>query len=382
MKKNIKGGEHTRRTRETESTENTESKESAKKTGETKKIKGTGKADKTEKRGITKDIGKAAGENPAEKAEENAGEPTERRYDDSLWKETLSRFFIPMLEAVLPEMAQEVDTSSSVTFLDKELQRLARYSKKYPGGPPDSGRFVDMLADVPLLSGEHAWILLHAEVQGSGGCEEFPLRMHRYRCLLESRYNRPVAGLAFLTEPLPTAHTRGFYRWERFGSEVIYKYPAFKIYEGDEEALQKSHNPFHLAQYAALQAWKHRRQDARKLMYMKTMLDILDERGWSHEEKAGLLWFIEGIMHINDGHLWEEWEHELDHRKEETSMYISLMERKGVEKGVKKGVEKGMKKKELHMARRMLQAGESEAKILFYTEITPEELEELRRENG
>jgi hypothetical protein len=75
-------------------------------------------------------------------------------------------------------------------------------------------------------------------------------------------------------------------------------------------------------------------------------------------------------------------------------MYISLMERKGVEKGVKKGVkigeekgvkigvEKGMKKKELDMARKMLQAGESEAKILFYTEITPEELEELRRENG
>ena len=83
-------------------------------------------------------------------------------------------------------------------------------------------------------------------------------------------------------------------------------------------------------------------------------------------------------------------------------MYISLMERKGVEKGVKKGMkigeekgvkigvekgvkigeEKGMKKEKIDMARRMLQAGESEAKILFYTEITPEELEELRRENG
>jgi hypothetical protein len=30
----------------------------------------------------------------------------------------------------------------------------------------------------------------------------------------------------------------------------------------------------------------------------------------------------------------------------------------------------------------MLRAGESQEKILFYTEITPEELEELRRENG
>ncbi len=48
-------------------------------------------------------------------------------------------------------------------------------------------------------------------------------------------------------------------------------------------------------------------------------------------------------------------------------------------KGVKKGEEKGMKKKELHMARRMLQAGESQEKILFYTQITPEELEELRK---
>jgi hypothetical protein len=56
-------------------------------------------------------------------------------------------------------------------------------------------------------------------------------------------------------------------------------------------------------------------------------------------------------------------------------MYISLMERKGVEKGVKKGVEK----EKLDMARRMLQAGESQEKILFYTRITPGELEDLRK---
>ncbi|HOO63861.1 MAG TPA: hypothetical protein PK364_08055 [Synergistaceae bacterium] len=314
----------------------------------------------------------------------------EKRYDDSLWKDILSRFFVPMLQVVLPEMAREVDMGRPVTFLDKELRRLARYTRKYPGGAPDSGRFVDMLADVPLLSGEHAWILLHAEVQGSGGHEDFSLRMHRYRCLLESRYNRSVAGLAFLTEPLPVAQAGGRYSWERFGSKVTYEYPTFKIYEGDEEILQQSENPFDLAHYAAMQAWKHRRRDARKLLYMKTMLNILDERGWNHEKKAWLLWFIEGIMHIDDDNVWEEWEHELDHRKEEASMYISLMERKGmkkgVEKGIEKGIEKGMKKgvekEKLNMARRMLEAGESEDKILLYTRITPEELRELREKRN
>jgi hypothetical protein len=33
---------------------------------------------------------------------------------------------------------------------------------------------------------------------------------------------------------------------------------------------------------------------------MKLLLAELDKRGWSHEAKMALLWFIEGVMHIAD----------------------------------------------------------------------------------
>jgi len=49
-------------------------------------------------------------------------------------------------------------------------------------------------------------------------------------------------------------------------------------------------------------------------------------------------------------------------------MYVSLMERKGIQKG------------KIAMARKMLVAGEPDDKILSYAEITSEQLDQIRRE--
>ena len=110
-----------------------------------------------------------------------AEDDSEKRSDDTLWKEILSGFFHDALRSVLPEMAEAVDPLRPIRFLDAELRRLARFTRRYSETPPDGRRFVDILADVPLKKGDNAWILLHAEVQGRGGKEDFPLRMHRYR---------------------------------------------------------------------------------------------------------------------------------------------------------------------------------------------------------
>ena len=203
-------------------------------------------------------------------------ENIERRRDDSLWKELLTRFFIPMLSSVLPDLAKDIDPCRPVFFLDKELRRLARFTRSSEGGEPDGNRFVDLLADVPLLGGSDAWILLHAEVQGRGGDEDFSLRMHRYRGLLEGRYRRPVIALALLIEPLSELVSGGRYSWEGYGTRVSYEFPVFRIYEGDEERLKWSENPFDLAHLAGLRAWRSRGNEARKLDYLKEMLRLLD----------------------------------------------------------------------------------------------------------
>ena len=259
---------------------------------------------------------------------------------------------------------------------------------------------MDLLAQVPLLSGEEPWILLHTEVQGRGGNEDFPLRMHRYRGLLEGRYRRPVIALALLIEPLSKAQSSGVYRWEGYGTRVSYEFPVFRIYEGDEEALKASENPFDWAHLAGLRAWKSRGCEARKLDYLKEMLELLDERGWSHADKAQLLVFMEGVIHLTEDESsreYEEWEEELERAREAGRMYVSIMERKGIEKGRAEGIQlgeargiqlgraegeakgrvEGEIKGRTETARNLLRMGMEPAKVAEATSLTLEEVDAL-----
>lgn len=323
--------------------------------------------------------------------EKDGGEP---RHDDLLWKDLLARFFVPMLRSVLPDLAHDIDDKRDVVFLDKELRRLARFTRRPEGGEPDGNRFVDLLADVPLRSGENAWILLHAEVQGRGGNEDFPLRMHRYRGLLEGRYRRPVIALALLIEPLSKPQSSGVYHWEGYGTRVSYEFPVFRIYEGDEEALKKSENPFDWAHLAGLRAWKSRGSEARKLDYLKEMLELLDERGWPHADKAQLLVFMEGVIHLTEDESsreYEEWESALEQAKEAGRMYVSIMERKGIEKGRTEGIQlgeargiqrgrtEGIQLGRTETARNLLRMGLDLTQIAEATGLPLEEIQALKK---
>ena len=331
---------------------------------------------------------------PANTEEKGGGEP---RHDDLLWKDLLARFFVPMLRSLLPELAKDIDDKRDVIFLDKELRRLARFTRRPEGEEPDGNRFVDLLADVPLRFGENAWILLHAEVQGRGGNEDFPLRMHRYRGLLEGRYRRPVIALALLIEPLSKAQSSGVYRWEGYGTRVSYEFPVFRIYEGNEEVLKASENPFDWAHLAGLRAWRSRGSEARKLDYLKEMLELLDDRGWSHDEKAQLLTFMEGVIHLTEDESsreYEEWENTLEQAKEAGCMYVSIMERKGIKKGIQlgrtegiqlgrtEGIQLGEIRGRTETARKLLQMGLEPARVAEAASLTLEEVYTLQSQAG
>jgi len=196
------------------------------------------------------------------------------RFDDSLWKNLLTEFFVPMLHAVLPEMVPFLDSSRPVRFLDKELRRMAKYALHY------------------------------------------------------------------------------------------------------EKALAESPNPFDLAHLAALKAWKSRKSDRLKLGYMKEILDLLDERGWTHHQKAQLLTFMEGVMHLNEEDAvqeYEEWEEALERKKEAGRMYISLMERKGMEMG--------REETKITAAHRMLSRGMAVSLIAELLDLSEDRVRELANRN-
>ena len=75
------------------------------------------------------------------------------------------------------------------------------------------------------------------------------------------------------------------------------------------------------------------------------MLELLDEQGWSHADKAQLLVFMEGVIHLTEDESsreYEEWENALEQAKEAGRMYVSIMERKGIEKGIQLGEARGI----------------------------------------
>ena len=55
---------------------------------------------------------------------ENTGEKGggEARRDDLLWKDLLSRFFVPMLHSLLPELARDIDNKRDIVFLVVEAE--------------------------------------------------------------------------------------------------------------------------------------------------------------------------------------------------------------------------------------------------------------------
>ena len=58
------------------------------------------------------------GKDHSENAEEKGS--GEARRDDLLWKDLLARFFVPMLQSLLPELASDIDDKRDVVFLDKD----------------------------------------------------------------------------------------------------------------------------------------------------------------------------------------------------------------------------------------------------------------------
>ena len=60
------------------------------------------------------------GKDHSENTEEKGG--SEPRRDDLLWKDLLSRFFVPMLRSVLPDLARDIDDKRDVVFLVVEAE--------------------------------------------------------------------------------------------------------------------------------------------------------------------------------------------------------------------------------------------------------------------
>ena len=265
--------------------------------------------------------------------------------DDRLWKAILEELFEEFLRFFFPEVCKEIDFSRGFSYLDKELDQLLS-----PEDVDSGVRHVDKLVRVYLKDNTRKNFLIHIEVQGQKGKEEFTERMHRYWCRVKDKYRVPVTALAILTDT--DRHFRPkIYTEECLGTRASFEFNSYKVLDQDEEALRADPNPFALIILTTLLYLKNKNKGDLELLNIKR--DLLKEmlaRNLGKKRQRAVLNFLNHFVHFKNEetkHVFEQDFQQITGGKLTMGTEEYLLDKamnQGIEKGLKKGLEKGMKK--------------------------------------
>jgi hypothetical protein len=241
---------------------------------------------------------------------------------DGFWKDLIDKFFYYLLKRVLPELYEAADKETKPRFLDKEFRDVLNTADPEIHNSP---YFADYVLEVPLKKGGTEWILLHLEIQGRQG-GNLVVRMYTYKCLIFAHYHREPVAIAIITHKRPPNEPT-YYSHNHYGTESLYRYNSLVLLELDDDELLASDNPIDLALYAAKFALKTKKE-LQKFNFLHTIVELLNERGWSLEDKRDLLLFIERIVNMKDKMLITQFKEILEQEnKEGKAMYIPLIMR-------------------------------------------------------
>jgi hypothetical protein len=261
---------------------------------------------------------------------------------DSPWKGALSAYFPDFLALLFPAVHQGIDWGRRHTFLDKELQKLARDNKL-------GARTVDKLVEVHGKGGEKSLILVHVEVQAQVDTD-FEQRMFVYHYRIYDRYQQPVVSLGVLADANPAWHPRGF-GYARWGCQIRLDFPTVKLLNLEWEQLSASRNPFAVLVQAHLKTQATLGDDPGRMSWKLALVKGLYERGLAREGIIRLFGFVDHLMALPPG-LDEQFNIEIAmFEKEKKMTYVTSIERLGIRKGLEKGLEQGLEQGRLAMAR-------------------------------
>ena len=317
---------------------------------------------------------------------------------DIQWKNIIKMFFYPMLQSLMPKLAEDADRSREPEYLEQELSDI---TAAIDGG----AQHVDILAKIPMKRGSDIWLVLHIEIQGEKG-GNLPERMFFYNSAIRLKHLKKantdtdkdeqkneedatekisarkkrlklgitdVVSFAILTAHRPKGE-EDFFERSSYGNRLLYEYPAIKLWELDETALAESGNPFDWALLSGLYVIKSGRKDISRFSYLKTLGEMLDSKGWSLDEKVALYRFMEMILRPKSVKLQTKYRKWVSERKKEgEQVYISVAEEIGMEKGIIKG--------RAELVRNLLSLGVDKEKIAEAAGLSVQELEELAKES-
>jgi len=253
-----------------------------------------------------------------------------RRPFDEPWKRIIEALFPDFVAMFLPEAHAEIDWSVPAKFLDKELARIAR-------GARGGRRTADKLAEVRLMSGEEAWVLVHVEVQAQRD-ESFARRMFRYHLRIFDHFDREPVSLAILADP-GAAWRPDSYGYGRWGTRMLLEFPVVKLADWSDrvEELAAGDNPFGIAVAAHLAALATTRRPDTRLTQRLVLYRAMRRKGLSQAKAGALVTFMDWILDLPedlDDRFWNEVKVE---EELEPMRYMTRMEERAEERGMQEG---------------------------------------------
>ncbi|MDR1915615.1 MAG: hypothetical protein LBQ58_03455 [Synergistaceae bacterium] len=126
-----------------------------------------------------------------------------------------------------------------------------------------------------------------------------------------------------------------------------------------DDELISSENPIDIVLYAAKFALRAK-EELQKFNFLRKTVGLLDERGWSVNDKRDLLLFTERIINMKDEGLIRQYRDFLEqHSKGGKAMYIPLILRDSAAEIEQRGREEGKLEGKLEVARNLLANGVS-----------------------
>ncbi|MBM3493497.1 MAG: hypothetical protein FJX72_04125, partial [Armatimonadetes bacterium] len=227
--------------------------------------------------------------------------PSRRPFDEP-WKRIIEALFPDFVAMFLPGAHREIDWGVPVRFLDKEFARIAR-------GARGGRRTVDKLAEVKLLSGEAAWVLVHVEVQAQRD-ESFAKRMFRYHLRIFDHFDREPVSVAILADPAASWRPDS-YGYSRWGTRMRLDFPVVKLVDLSErvEEMTTGGNPFGIAVAAHLASLASARRSETRYEQRLRLYRAVRRRGLSPETAGALLTFMDWVLDLPediDDRFWNE----------------------------------------------------------------------------
>ena len=265
-----------------------------------------------------------------------AKKANERADQDSPWKLILRQYFREAIEFFFPDIAQQIDWSIPVEFLDREFQQLT----------PDSEigkRFADQLVKVYQKSGNLIILLIHLEVQAEPE-DIFPERIFTYLIRIFDYFHQVPISLAILCDSDPKWRPNQ-YNFTTFGSSLQFNFTAVKLldYASQWEELEASQNVFATVVMTHLKAQETKRSPQQRKQWKLALIKRLYEQGYDRSAIMGLFTFVDWVMLLPEAVKVEFWQELKIYEEERKMPYITSVEQIGYDRGQAVGYDLGVK---------------------------------------